>query len=47
MILADKGILAWNTEDKIRHDFVTCEKTNKMFRREKNECTDNGKNMKE
>lgn len=27
MILADKGILAWNTEDKIRHDFATCEKT--------------------
>ena len=30
MILADKVILAWNTEDKIRYDFVTYEKTNKI-----------------
>ena len=26
MILGDKVILAWNTEDKIRHDFATYEK---------------------
>ena len=47
MILADKVILAWNTEDKIRYDFVTYEKTNKMFRREKAEYKAKGKNMKE
>ena len=27
MILGDKVILAWNTEDKIRYDFAAYEKT--------------------
>lgn len=46
MILADKVILAGNTEDKIRYDFVTYEKQTEMFRRGKLRW-DKGKNMKE
>lgn len=47
MILAGEVILAWNSEDNIKYDFIVYERTNKKFRREKAEYKDKGKNMKE